>query len=112
MQEPKIHSAIVPFLPPDHWLLPYWEAMADSLLDGDLVPCEECGKTVYSISSGTMRTWIESGRLVMEGDEPEPQIMCMLCFSHLEGSGFPVTREWWALTDDGGPQAPETVDGS
>lgn len=102
MQEPKIHSAIVPFLPPDHWLFAVWED--PEIADPDILSCDDCGWPIYSKANGTMRTWIETGRVVDEhgdGEHLDVAVFCFHCAAHMDYM-FPIMREWFALTDDGG----------
>ena len=112
MQEPKIHSAIVPFLPADHWILERWEDVADDPSSDDL-PCGNCGWVIYNRVNGTLWTWVETGatrvaydNFTQEEVDRDYVLYCLRCAGQRDVF-YPITREWFALTDEGLPQEPE-----
>ena len=117
MQPPKLHikaEGIEPFLPRDHWLLPFME---EHVGDGhSRLICAHCGWDVYTADEGTLFSWIETGYVFRDhvtGDhpegEPEAGVFHLYCYAHLEDYSGPShtatdTDPRMLLNDDGSPQ--------
>ena len=110
MQEPKIHSAIDPILPDDHWILhQHMAEHPDVAVDGEpdfppgTITCETRGEVIYTKEQGTVRTWVETGRIVDRHGHEEPYTVCLKCFAD-RTSAYPVMDPMFAFNDDGTPQ--------
>jgi hypothetical protein len=100
LQEPVMHAVTGAPLPTDHWLLSHWAG--DESLEGDIVPCEQCGLPMYDRANNvTVETWVETGRIAYEHGEEAAQSWCLECFA-TSSIVWPSMNEWFAL-HDGGP---------
>ena len=108
MHEPQFHSAIVPFLPPGHWILERWDDVSPE--GAETRVCTRCGWPIYSRDNGTINTWIETGHVAIALSDETGEVIdtdymmyCLHCAAHMDYF-YPITREWFALTVDGLPQ--------
>ncbi len=114
MKEPKIHSTLHPMLPAGHWLV-----------DAGVLHCKDAEhEVVYDPDAGgTQRTWVETGRITLEGwraehmaNRWEPGVYCIWHFAGRENDVTLQMAGKFLLEDDDGPQpeernyAPETAD--
>jgi hypothetical protein len=100
LQEPIMHAVTGAPLPEGHWLLAHW-ANDEGHGDQNIVGCEQCGLPMYDKTTGTIETWVETGRLTKEHGETAAFSWCLNCFA-TNALVWPDMREWWAL-HNGGP---------
>lgn len=96
LSEPVLHLTCGAPLPGDHWLRGYW---ADLNPEDGIVLCGQCHQPIYDLAQGTMRGWMETGR-VAGGTPPVPEVWCVGCVA-TNGQCYPEMLEWWALFREG-----------
>jgi hypothetical protein len=103
MIDPIFHGSAQPFLEEGHFLLEHWPEHDEGTPE---ISCSRCNKGVYHKDHGTIRSWFETGYVLLDGhdEDGEPiyevHIYCHWCSANMDMWMPQVNEKYW-LHDDG-----------